>query len=76
MGSNRRSNPMIRLKIEGMSCDHCVRAVTRALGAVPGVTQVVEVSLERGEALVEGEPALEQLIAAIEAEGYQAEGAA
>ncbi|MGB3563118.1 MAG: cation transporter [Thermoanaerobaculia bacterium] len=67
---------MIKLKIEGMSCDHCVQAVTRALAAVPGVTQVVEVSLERGEAIVDGEAAFEQLAAAVREEGYQVERAA
>ena len=67
---------MIKLKIEGMSCDHCVQAVTRALAAVPGVPQVVEVSLERGEAIVDGEAAFEQLAAAVREEGYQVERAA
>jgi copper chaperone len=67
---------MIKLKIEGMSCDHCVRAVTKALTEVPGVTRVVEVSHERGEAIVEGEAALEQLAAAVQEEGYQVEGTA
>ncbi|TNF71556.1 MAG: heavy metal-binding protein [Acidobacteria bacterium] len=62
---------MIKLKIEGMSCDHCVRAVTKALTEVPGVTRVVEVSLDRGEAIVEGEAAIEQLAAAVREEGYQ-----
>ena len=28
----------VRLAIEGMSCGHCVAAVTEALQAVPGVT--------------------------------------
>jgi copper chaperone len=64
---------MIELKIEGMSCDHCVRAVTKALTEVPGVTRVVEVSLERGEATVDGEAAFEQLAAAVREEGYQVE---
>lgn len=67
---------MIELKIEGMSCDHCVRAVTKALAEVPGVTRVVEVSLDRGVAIVEGEAALEQLAAAVREEGYQVEGPA
>ena len=64
---------MIELKIEGMSCDHCVRAVTKALTKVPGVTRVVEVSLDRGEAIVDGEAAFEQLAAAVREEGYQVE---
>lgn len=64
---------MTKLKISGMSCDHCVRAVGKALAQVPGVERVVEVSLERGEAVVEGQPAVEQLLAAVAEEGYQAE---
>ncbi len=67
---------MIELKIEGMSCDHCVRAVTKALTKVPGVTRVVEVSLERGEAIIDGEAAFEQLAAAVREESYQVERAA
>ncbi len=67
---------MIELKIEGMSCDHCVRAVTKALTKVPGVTRVVEVSLERAEAFVDGEAAFEQLAAAVREEGFQVERAA
>ena len=66
---------MIKLKVDGMSCEHCVSAVNQALERVPGVEQVVEVSLERGEAVVEGEPHVSALIAAIEEEGYKAEQA-
>ena len=66
---------MIRLKVDGMTCDHCVRAVSKALSEVAGVTRVVEVSRERGEALVEGDADTGKLIAAIEEEGYQAEPA-
>jgi copper chaperone len=64
---------MTKLKIKGMTCDHCVRAVTKALAEVPGVTRVVEVSLDRGEAIVDGETAFEQLAAVVREEGYQVE---
>ena len=64
---------MTRLKVTGMSCGHCSGAVTKALAAVPGVSRVIEVSHERGEAVVEGDAAPEALIAAVVAEGYQAE---
>ncbi len=60
-----------KLKIEGMSCGHCVAAVQRALAAVPGVEEVLEVSLERGEARLRGAAPLERLRAAVEAEGYR-----
>jgi len=64
---------MTKLKIEGMSCEHCVRAVSGALQEVPGVDRVVEVSLERGEAIVEGNAETSLLIAAVEEGGYKAE---
>ncbi len=64
---------MIRLKIEGMSCGHCSKAVSEALAGVAGVSAVKEVSLERGEALVEGDPRAEDLLAALREEGYEAE---
>jgi copper chaperone len=63
---------MIRLKIEGMTCDHCVKAVREALSTVPGVDRVAEVNLERGEALVSGKPPTEALLAAVREEGYEA----
>ena len=65
----------ITLSIRGMTCGHCVRAVTGALQAVPGVASVM-VSLEEGRARVTGEAAPERLIAAVAAEGYQATTAA
>jgi copper chaperone len=64
---------MTKLKIDGMSCEHCVRAVSGALQDVPGVQAVVEVSLDRGEALIEGSAETALLIEAVEAEGYHAE---
>jgi len=64
---------MIKLRIDGMSCDHCVRAVTEALGNVGGVSRVVEVSLERGEAMIEGEVDPAALKTAVETEGYTAD---
>jgi copper chaperone len=39
------------MKVVGMSCDSCVRSVTRALEAVPGVQQA-DVRLGAGEAAV------------------------
>ncbi|MEK7703771.1 MAG: heavy metal-associated domain-containing protein [Myxococcota bacterium] len=63
---------MIKLAVRGMTCNHCVMAVTKALGTVQGVERVVEVSLARGEALVEGTPDVQSLAAAVDAAGYQA----
>lgn len=62
----------LELEVRGMTCDHCVHAVTTALKDVAGVTDA-RVDLEHGSAVVEGEnfdP--KALIAAIEEEGYEA----
>ena len=63
----------MKLKVTGMTCNHCVMAVTKALEAVPGVTKVSSVSLQSGEASVEGTAKPDDLVAAVEEEGYQAE---
>jgi copper chaperone len=63
---------MIQLKIDGMSCLHCVKAVTDSLSRVPGVTQVHEVDLNTGLATVEGTADPEALVAAVNEAGYQA----
>ncbi len=61
-----------KMKITGMTCEHCVMAVSKALGKVPGVEKV-EVSLQRGEAVVGGSADAASLIAAVAGEGYQAD---
>jgi copper chaperone len=63
---------MPRVKIDGMTCDHCVRRVTQALAKVPGVTKVTGVDLARGEASVEGAPDGAALVAAVKRAGYEA----
>lgn len=62
---------MTHLKIEGMSCNNCVRHVTQALKSVPGVEQV-EVLLQEGRAQVTGTASVEKLIEAVHEEGYTA----
>ena len=49
---------MITIKIEGMSCSHCVLAVTEALTEVEGVRDV-RIDLERGEASFEDDPSVD-----------------
>ncbi len=63
---------MIKLKVTGMTCGHCVTAVTEALSDVPGVERVVEVSRDRGEAVVEGRAEADLLVAAVVGRGYEA----
>lgn len=64
---------MIELNIKGMSCPHCVKAVSEALGTVPGVIRVVSVDLESGRTRVEGNADPQALVAAIRTAGYEAQ---
>ncbi len=61
-----------KLEIKGMTCGHCVSTVEKALAGVSGVAKVIDVSLDRGEALVQGEAEPEKLIEAVTGEGYEA----
>lgn len=58
------------VKIEGMMCMHCVKAVEKALTAVEGVT-AVNVSLEEKQAVVEGTATDDAVKAAIVEAGYE-----
>jgi copper chaperone len=59
-------------RITGMTCDHCVRAVTEELRALPGVLDVT-VQLESGAATVTStEPLAGPAVrAAVEEAGYR-----
>ncbi|HEX7040556.1 MAG TPA: heavy-metal-associated domain-containing protein [Trueperaceae bacterium] len=59
------------LRIEGMSCNHCVAAVKGALERVPGVAEA-RVDLATGTARVVGTADAAQLVAAVTGEGYRA----
>ena len=62
----------MELTVEGMSCQHCVRAVTTSVGGLEGVDGV-DVSLEKGLVTVGFDPALVGVPAiktAIEDQGY------
>ena len=62
----------ITLNVTGMTCDHCVNAVTNALKEIPGVADA-SVSLDESSARVSGDAInTARLIAAIEEEGYKA----
>ena len=60
---------MIKISIDGMSCENCVRHVKEALEGLAGVAGV-EVSLEAGEAEVRGEVSDEIIRQALEEEEY------
>jgi copper chaperone len=60
------------LKVQGMSCQHCVHAVKSSVSALAGVDSV-DVSLEKNLATVvfDGEKTnLQSIKAAIEEQGY------
>ncbi len=63
---------MIRLKIYGMTCEHCAIKIKKALEGVEGVKKV-EVFFLQGYAEIEGEAKLSELIKAVEKTGYKAE---
>lgn len=65
------------LKVTGMSCGHCVEAVSGALRGVDGVREA-QVDLDAGRAVVdydEGATDTNALVGAVMDEGYTAEEA-
>ncbi|MBM4348749.1 MAG: heavy-metal-associated domain-containing protein [Deltaproteobacteria bacterium] len=64
---------MTTLKVKGMSCQHCVMSVTKALSQLDGV-QNVQVNLEKGEVRFENTKtvATDQIVKAITDTGYEA----
>jgi copper chaperone len=61
------------LKVSGMSCEHCVKAVNNALAAISGVADIA-VSLKDGTVSFSHDPALaplDAIKAAITEEGYE-----
>jgi copper chaperone len=61
---------MQRIAISGMSCQHCVNAVKKAMENVEGVTSVT-VDLEKGEASYEGTADREKVREAVRKAGYE-----
>lgn len=62
------------INVEGMSCDHCVQTITKAVMDVQGV-KVVSVNLEGKQVSVdydEREGALKEITGAIAEAGFQA----
>jgi copper chaperone len=60
------------IKVEGMSCEHCVNAITKALGVLPGIAKVA-VDLATKSVTVEHDSSqtdLAKIKAEIEEQGY------
>ena len=59
----------MNLNVQGMTCEHCVKAVTRAIEKVEGV-ESVKVDLETGIASIEGEPDVKKITDKVQELGY------
>jgi len=60
------------INVDGMSCEHCVNAITKAVKALPGIAKVA-VDLAAKSVLVEydsSQTALDKIKAEIEEQGY------
>jgi len=62
---------MHTITIQGMSCQHCVASVSKALQAIPGVSRV-NVDLSAGRANYEGDVSAAVVKEAIAAIGFTA----
>jgi len=62
----------MKIKIEGMTCQHCVMRIQKALKEVPGVL-AVQVDLKKGEADIKVQDGVSPqiLISAIKNAGYE-----
>ena len=63
---------MEKIKIQGMTCQHCVMSVTKALGMIPGL-KGIKVDLVKGEATFENTQKVspESIRKAVEEAGYK-----
>ena len=60
----------MKLTVEGMTCAHCVRTITRAIQALQPASRV-GVDLDVGTVSIDGDVDAAKAVAAIEAEGYR-----
>lgn len=59
-------------KVDGMTCEHCVKAISGAVHAIDSTAQV-QVDLAAGEVRVQTTHPVDQVLEAIINEGYKAE---
>jgi copper chaperone CopZ len=60
----------MQLIVEGMTCDHCVRSITKAIQAIDAQARV-DVDLPRGTVAIDGNVDADRATAAIEEAGYR-----
>jgi copper chaperone len=68
----KEATPMQVFNVQGMTCGHCVKAVTRAVQEQDAAAKV-EIDLAAKQVRVQSELGQEQILTAIRDEGYQAE---
>lgn len=61
MSENASGTEQLSFDVEGMSCDHCRRAITSSVEAVPGV-DTVDVDLDAGHVHVHGAELAAQVV--------------
>jgi copper chaperone len=64
----------IEFQVEGMSCQHCVGAVTRAIHEHDATAQV-QIDLASGRVAIESTQSVDTLTAAIDDAGYKVKNA-
>jgi copper chaperone len=69
--THRLGAQMEKIKIKGMTCQHCVMSVTKALGSITGIKNL-KVDLVKGEATFENTQKVtgEAIRKAVEEAGY------
>lgn len=60
----------MKLHVEGMTCDHCVASVTRAIHAIDPAAHI-DIDLATGKVAIAGDVAVERALAAISEQGYR-----
>ena len=63
-----------KIKVTGMSCEHCVNRVTKAIESIAGIKDV-QVDLKSGEATFDKpeEMSMNDIVKAIKKTGYEVE---
>jgi copper chaperone CopZ len=62
----------MKLKIIGMTCIHCEIFIKKVLSNVPSVARFLSVNRDSGEAIIEGQPDPQVLMAAVRQYEYDA----
>jgi len=61
---------MTRIKVKGMSCQHCVESTRKALETIPGISNI-QIDLAKGEAAFDGQVDIQTVQKAIAGIGFE-----